>query len=157
MRLQKLYQVPNFDADNAVYLAEWVYDNYQWEDLDTIMIVLKSPPPTQDERGNTESNWRLTPDRIQRWMAVILEKKAADREAEHQKMKNSESKEPLPEVNYEEFKKRLAEGNALREVKSDPWLKGDDAYSKFRADRLRQEMLRNKPDTQNQDGNDGTT
>jgi len=148
MRLQKLYQVPNFDADNAVYLAEWTYDNYQWEDLDTIMTVLKNPPPTQDERGNTESNWRLTPDRIQRWMAIILDKKAAEREAEHNKLK-AVSNEKLPDVDYESFRKRLEEGTALREVKSDPWLKGDDAYSKFRAQRLKESIsseIKSKPE-----------
>lgn len=153
MRLQKLYQVPNFDTDNAVYLAEWIYENYQWDHLDTIMTVLKNPPTTQDERGNTESNWRLTPDRIQRWMTVILDKKAAEREAEHNKLKAS-SKEKLPDVDYESFRKRLEEGTALREVKSDAWLKGDDAYGKFRAQRLQKEIQKEGHETQNQDGNE---
>lgn len=151
MRLAKLYQVPNFDTENAVYLSEWTYDNYQWEDLETITGVLTNPPTTQDERGNTETNWRITPDRIQRWMAVVLDQKAAQREAEHNKIKSA-SKEKLPDVDYEGFKKRLAEGTALNEIKSDPWLKGDDAYNKFRAQRFKQQIEKEKP--QNQDGNE---
>lgn len=149
-RLAKLYMVPGWTEENAVILAEWTFDNYLYEEMGTIIQCLENPPDTYDERGLKENNWRLTPDRIQRWMAVVLEKQAAQREAEHQKLKNAEIKEPLPDVDYESFKKRLAEGAALKEVKSEPWLKGGDDYSKFKAQRMAHQLK----EEQNREGNE---
>src|SRR5690242_6503034 len=66
-RLGKLYLIPGFTEENAVILAEWVYDNYKFEELKIVTRCLNNPPTTKDEQGRTETNWRLTPDRIQKW------------------------------------------------------------------------------------------
>lgn len=101
-RLSTLYQIPNFGSTNAVFLAEWILDNYGWEELWTIEAVLKNPP------RDDEKNWRLTPDTITKWMSKKLEQVAESREAELAKYKESH-KDALPEIDYEAFKKRLAE------------------------------------------------
>ena len=88
-RLSKLYQLPNWSEDNSVILAEWITDNYKYDSLDDVIACLANPPQTYDERGAIESNWRLTPDRIQKWMSVQLEKSAIAREKEHQNNKNN--------------------------------------------------------------------
>lgn len=99
-RLAKLYQVPNWDENNAVFLAEWIYENYKYDSLDDVMVCLINPPDTGDK------NWRLTPDTIREWMAIQLDKVAARREKELELLKQKEL-EPLDKVDYEAFKDRI--------------------------------------------------
>lgn len=143
-RLGKLYLIPNFSEENAVILAEWVYDNYKFESLETVIECLKNPPETFDEHGNKENNWRLTPDRIQKWMAVKLETVAIQREAEHNKTKQL-GMDPLPKVDYDSFRKRLEEGTALKDNKPAPWYE-EDGYQKFKAERMKQQALEKGPE-----------
>ena len=104
--VSKLYQIPNWNEENAAILGGWIYDNYKYDSLDDVIACLANPPQTYDEQGRLESNWRLTPDRIQKWMAVQLEKAAIQREKEHEKNKEK-SNEPLEVVDYGAFKKRI--------------------------------------------------
>ena len=83
-RVVILYQIPNWGAKNAIVLSEWIMDNYKFETLETIKSCLKNPPPTKDP------NWRLTPDTINSWFAVELEKQAEQLQNEHQKQKEKE-------------------------------------------------------------------
>lgn len=126
-RLAKLYQVPNWDGENAVLLAKWIITKYECEPLDVVLDCLINPPATQ------EKNWRLTPDTIQAWFAIRLEEQAVKREKEYQRekerLKNLENQ--VPERNWPDFDKLLAgtwyedakNGNSfekkLKEVKED--------------------------------------
>lgn len=137
-RLSKLYQLPNWTEENAVFLAEWIFDNYKFDSLDDVITCLKNPPSTGSKQ------WRLTPDTIQEWMQIILERRAEKREAEVKKLKET-FKEPLPEVDYEAFKKKietegLPEDAAPKET--------DHAYEKFRMDYLvkKQQESANAPE-----------
>lgn len=87
-RLIRLYQIPNV-AGNEVELADWIYENYKYEEFALVYSVLKNPPATDDK------NWRLTPDTIRTWMAQELENAAVQRENEHQRMKSSHSFAPI--------------------------------------------------------------
>jgi hypothetical protein len=127
-RVGTLWQIPNWTADNSVLLAEWIYGNYPCEPLDTIFKCLKNPPVTDDKI------YRLTPDVITQWMAVYLEKDAIAREQENQRYK-AQFTERLPDVDYNSFRKRIAEGTALREDKPKHW-KDDPDYQKFKQDRM---------------------
>lgn len=102
-RLSKLYQIQNWTADNSVLLAEWVIENYSCEMLKTIDKVLRHPPKSE------ESNWRLTPDTITRWMEQELENLAVERENWNHNMKGRTSANeliPIPDVErmYERMK-----------------------------------------------------
>lgn len=134
-RLGKLYLIPGWNEENAVILAEWVYDNYKFEQLSVVTKCLNNPPHTE------ENNWRLTPDLIQKWMAIELEKVAQQREEENKKYKD-QFKEPLPEINYDSFKKRIENGTALQDEKKKGWQ--DPEYLKFKEERMRQNL---KPGT----------
>lgn len=95
-RLSKLYQIPNWTEENAVILTEWIHENYKYETLDTIMQVLTNPPNTGAK------NWRLTPDTIQEWMSIQLEKEAEAREKEHEKRKLQGKQDDIivPDVDF---------------------------------------------------------
>lgn len=142
-RLGKLFLIPGWSEENAVILAEWVFDNYKFEALETVTECLRNPPETYDENGRKESNWRLTPDRIQKWMEVKLESVAAAREREHQQTKQ-DFKEKLPDVDYESFKKRIEDGTALKDPKPEHW-KDDAGYNQFKAERIKKQILNNPP------------
>lgn len=135
VRLGTLYQVPHFGPQNSVFLAEWILDNYGWEELATIESVLRNPP--QDD----EKNWRLTPDTITKWMTKKLESVSEAREAELAKFKE-DHKDTLPNIDYEAFKKRLAETG----IPKDP-PKGwhDPEYLAAKAEYYRQVTLNNLP------------
>jgi len=79
-----LFQIPNWNTTASVDLAEWTYTAYQFEELDVIVKGILNPPPS-DQRV-----YRLSPDVISEWMAVALDKKAEQREKEHQ----AEKKKP---------------------------------------------------------------
>lgn len=99
-RLSKLYQLGNWTDENAVFLAEWIYDNYKYDALDDIIICLRNPPHTENKQ------WRLTPDTINEWMEIILTRRAEQREAENKKLKET-FKDKLDDINYEAFKTKI--------------------------------------------------
>lgn len=99
-RLSKLYQLSNWTEDNAVFLAEWIYDNYRYDSLDDVIGCLRNPPHTENKQ------WRLTPDTVKEWMKIILDTSAEKREHENKKMKEA-FKEPLADVDYEAFKAKI--------------------------------------------------
>lgn len=139
--------VPGFTEEHAVILAEWVYDNYQFECLEAVEVCLQNPPQTLDEHGRVENNWRLTPDRIQKWMAIQLEKEAIAREKEHAKFKE-QHKEELSVVDYASFNKRLYEGKALQDPVKQTGFENPE-YLAYKAERMRKQALQNPPDATN--------
>lgn len=60
------------------------------------MQVLTNPPNTGAK------NWRLTPDTIQEWMSIQLEKEAEAREKEHEKRKLQGKQDDIivPDVDF---------------------------------------------------------
>lgn len=124
-RLSKLFQLPNWTDENALILSEWIFDNYKFDSLDDVITCLKNPPATGAK------NWRLTPDTIQEWMTIILEKRAEKREAEVKKLKE-DFKDPLPVIDYDKFKAKIETegipGEKKRETNSE--------YEKFRMEYL---------------------
>lgn len=100
-RLALLYQVPNFDNENAVLLSQWIMSTYKFETLEVIVECLESPPKTG------EKNWRLTPDTIESWFAIKLEEivKRKEREYEKEKLriKEEESQRPPNIPNFSEM------------------------------------------------------
>jgi len=110
--LSKLYQLQGWSEENAVLLAEWVFDNYKYDSVDDVIACLSNPPQTYDERGNVETNWRLTPDRIQKWMAVQLEKTAIKRENQ----KYVPALELLPEDKLQELQNALKDAPVIAPI-----------------------------------------
>ncbi len=84
MKTAMLYQIPNWGEQQSVVLADWIYHTYHYDKLDSVIKTLNSPPI------GDEKNWRLTPDTIQKWMEVELEKEAANREREIYNAKQQE-------------------------------------------------------------------
>lgn len=109
-RLGKLYQIPNWSEENAVMLAQWIVDSYPYESLDSIQECLYTPPKTG------QKNWRLTPDTIQEWMALQLEKEAIKREKQHNKLKLEESTQPINLPDFDQLFKGTWYTEAKREV-----------------------------------------
>jgi hypothetical protein len=134
-RLGKLFQVPGWSEESAVILSEWIYDNYKYESLEAVELCLTNPPIGNDP------TWRLTPDTIQKWMAVQLEKEAIKREKENEKLK-LDFKEELPLIDYEAYKLRIEKGEALRDepkIEQQAANAGfmDEGYLKFKAERAK--------------------
>jgi len=73
LNVAKLFTI-DYSEESAVLLAQWVYNNYRYELLETVQKVLSNPPKTG------ERVWRLTPDTITDWMAIELEAQAKERE-----------------------------------------------------------------------------
>jgi len=111
LRLVKLYQIPNFDEMSAVLLAEWIFDNYRFDSFKTVRACLQNPPQTG------EKNWRLTPDTIQEWMAIELEKEAAERERLSQLYKSKDANEIYQPPDISEHVNHLIE-NYLTDIKN---------------------------------------
>lgn len=124
-RLAKLYQLPNWTDENALILSEWIFDNYKFDSLDDVITCLKNPPSTGSKQ------WRLTPDTIQEWMAIILEKRSEKREIENEKLKET-FKDQLPTVDYEAFKTKIENEGIPGEKKRET----DSDYEKFRLEYL---------------------
>ena len=81
LRIAKKYQIPNFDEESALLLAEDTLERYKYDLVEVLVRCLELPPHTG------EKNWRLTPDTINEWMAITLEKQAETREREISKEK----------------------------------------------------------------------
>lgn len=124
-RLSKLYQLPNWTDENALILAEYIFDNYKFDSLDDVITCLRNPPATD------QKNWRLTPDTIREWMGIILERRAEQREIENNKLKEN-FKDPLPVINYDAFKKKIEADGIPGEKKQEV----DSDYEKFRMEYL---------------------
>lgn len=149
-----LWQIPNWTPTNSVVLAEWIYDTYTYEPIEVIVECLKNPIVDDDKV------YRLTPDVITKWMAVHLENQAVKRERENQKQKEEErrllEKPMLPDtasddekqaeyVNFykEHFFKFREEFDAI-DKKPDHW-SADEKYKQFKAEYMRQQLLKEKP------------
>lgn len=89
MKVASLYQIPNWGEHQSIILSDWVYLNYQYDKLESVIKVLSNPPVDNDR------NWRLTPDTIQVWMAIELERESAKREKE---IYNAKQNHPLNDV-----------------------------------------------------------
>lgn len=124
-RLSKLYQLNNWSEENAVFLAEWIYDNYKFDSLDDVIKCLRNPPHTENKQ------WRLTPDTIKEWMSIILEERASQRETEHEKLKET-FKDPLADIDYSAFKTKIEAEGLPNEKKRET----DNDYEKFRMEYL---------------------
>jgi len=120
-RLSKLYQLTNWTEENAVFLAEWIFDNYKYDSLDDVITCLRNPPHTENKQ------WRLTPDTVKEWMKIVLENRADQRETENKKLKEN-FKDKLEMVDYDAFKAKI-ENEGLPENKK---VKSDPDYEKFR-------------------------
>lgn len=132
-RLSKLYQLNNWTEDNAVFLAEWIYDNYKFDSLDDIISCLRNPPHTEMKQ------WRLTPDTINEWMKVILTKRAEQREVENKKLKET-FKDKLEDINYDAFKLKIEKEGLPGEKKRET----NEQYEKFKFDYLLKKEQENK-------------
>ncbi len=130
-RLGKLYQIPNWSEENAVMLAQWIVDSYPFESLDSIQECLYTPPKTG------QKNWRLTPDTIQEWMALQLEKEAIKREKEHNKVKLGESMQPINLPDFDQLFKGTWYTEAKREVE----------FNQERYDQVKQELYDKRSST----------
>ncbi len=83
----------NFDATNAVLLAEWIAKEFKHKTLKLIIDTLNHPPITFEE-GQVSRNWRLTPDTVYSW----VEKRA--REAEELRQIEQTRKEQAKLLSY---------------------------------------------------------
>lgn len=131
-QLAKLYQIPNWDGENAVLLAKWILGKYECEPLEVVIDCLVNPPITKDK------NWRLTPDTIQEWFAIKLDEQAQKREADYQKEKQrlKELENQVPANNWPDFDKLLA-GTWYEDAKN-----GIDTEKKYQE--VRQEYFQNQ-------------
>lgn len=131
LRLGKLYGIKDFDEMSAVMLAEWVYEQYKYEEIQIVTRVLHNPPSITDEGGGGKTNWRLTPDTIREWMRIELEKVAEKREQRHNERKIQTPSTPIAGIDYESYKKRLESGWLDRSDKT-----VDEDYEKFKTEYL---------------------
>lgn len=130
LQLSKLYQVPNFNGENAVLLSKWIIAHYEFEPLEVVMECLENPPPTG------EKTWRLNPDTIQQWMRIKLEEQAEKREREYQKEKERQREiECVP--NFPDFDKLFA-GTWIEQAKN------EKAYSEKKMKEIKEEWLKKR-------------
>ena len=79
-RLAVIYQIPNYDMKvNSMLLAEWIMDNYKYEDYGLVVESLRNPVRLNDH------TWRLTPDSISGWIEHTRIKRAEKAQAEESK------------------------------------------------------------------------
>ena len=95
--MASLYQIKDFGPQNALLLSEWIYENYKYEQLETVIECLRAP----NSRG--DKIWRLTPDVIQSWFMAYLDKLSNAREreihnAKHEKVESEWPQERLQEL-----------------------------------------------------------
>ena len=102
-RIAKLYQIPNFDNENAVLLASWTFEAYKYDSFETIEKALTNPKPLDDNA------FRLTPDTVAKWISIELENKAGKLESEHQNNKSKTIEFTAPENLSEETETMIQE------------------------------------------------
>jgi hypothetical protein len=101
MRLAKMYQIKDFDFENAVILGQWIVTNYKYEQLETVTRCLENPPSIG------EKVWRITPDVISDWFAAYLDKLYASKEKEIHNQKFIEEPEGEADPRLAEWLKEL--------------------------------------------------
>ena len=94
-RIAKLYQIPNFDDENAVLLASWINETYKYDPFECIENALTYPGPLDT------ASYRLTPDVVSEWIAIELDKRSNQLELEHKKNKSKNIEFALPEHSEE--------------------------------------------------------
>jgi len=119
-RIAMLYQVPGFTDENALELADWILERYPNELGDTVMRALKNPPVITNRHDERESQWRLTPDTVAKWISIEIERTAIELEIEASKF--NENKGPLTEAEMTPMSKQTEEllSNFVRELKQPP-------------------------------------
>ena len=90
LKIARMYQIPNFDEEACILLAEDTIERYKYEPVEVLVKCLERPPSTG------EKNWRLTPDTISEWMSITLEREADNLEREHKKVKSQKVEFDLP-------------------------------------------------------------
>ena len=90
LKIARMYQIPNFDEEACILLAEDTIERYKYEPVEVLVKCLERPPSTG------EKNWRLTPDTISEWMRITLEREADNLEREHKKLKSQKVEFDLP-------------------------------------------------------------
>ena len=108
-RLVKIYQIPNIDNETVMYLAEFVMDEYQHNDLALIQEALKYPTKNRD------NTWRLTPDTIRFWIDTtrekIFDRNAIEESKSRQESENTKHQYSIEtEKMIEDFKIKLLDG-----------------------------------------------
>lgn len=116
-RLGKLYAIPNWDADSALLLAEWIMEEYKFEQIETVVKALGSP-----QVNTADKTWRLTPDVIAKWVELEIDRQAAKTEKEKHNEGFKEVKNEWPEERLKEWKELISEV----EVKKVPSLSEED-------------------------------
>lgn len=94
-RIAILYQIPGFGDENALELADWILERYPNELGGTVFRALKNPPVITNRHNEQESQWRLSPDTVARWITIEIEKTAIELEIEAARY--LENKGPLTE------------------------------------------------------------
>lgn len=103
LALSELYSLEKFGAQNAVLVAEWIVEEYKFDQLEVVTRVLRNPPPTEDKV------WKLNPDTIREWMSIELERQADKREKEINNAKHLEAPSIWAGEHDEQRLKELAE------------------------------------------------
>lgn len=135
-RLSKLYQLGNWSEENAVFLAEWIFDNYKYDVLDDVITCLRNPPYTENKQ------WRLTPDTIHEWMKITLTKRSEQRELDNKKLKE-DFREKLKDIDYDAFKVKIEAEGLPNEKEIEP----DHGYNNFKMDYLIKKQKLEQEDT----------
>jgi hypothetical protein len=138
-RLSILYQIPNWTEDNQEILAEWIYDNYKFNQMDVITSCLKNPPVK-------EKVWRLTPDVVSDWMTEFLLQASIKLEQDHERKKLIEKNLQPSESTSEFYKKNFFEfeNNILKQ----PEKSKDQAFEEFKGKYISEKIAKDQIDKQ---------
>lgn len=105
-----MYQIKDFDFENAVILGQWIITNYKYEQLSTVIRVLENPPMV-------DRIWRLTPDIIREWLSIHLDRVYTQREKEiHNERFKEVEQEGDPDPRLEEWLKELDKSDTVRPI-----------------------------------------
>jgi hypothetical protein len=117
LKIARMYQIPNFDEEACILLAEDTIERYKYEPVEVLVKCLERPPSTG------EKNWRLTPDTISEWMRITLEREADRIEREHQNVKMKKVEFEVPADTTPETEKMIQDFmNSLSDFKKVPAL-----------------------------------
>jgi hypothetical protein len=87
----------------VITLVEDIIDVYLYDAIEDVVLALKKG--RQGDFGNTYNKLNMVV--VKQWMAYVLEEKAIEREKQNNAMKIQS--DPLPGVDYEAYKARMAE------------------------------------------------
>jgi hypothetical protein len=120
LKIARMYQIPNFDEEACILLAEDTIERYKYEPVEVLVKCLERPPSTG------EKNWRLTPDTISEWMSITLEREADRVEKELTKNKSKAIEFEVPTDISKETEKKIQDYiNSLSDFKKVPSLSED--------------------------------